>query len=152
MKKYLKYIYLIIYILIISLIFMFALRDATESTTDSGRLTKLILSILKALNLEDNINANTLSRLVRKLIGHFGLFFVCGFFGINTFINFIKNKKQSIIINLIAGILIAIISELLQLIPIGRSCQISDMLIDYSGYLLICVVYIFIKRKSFHFK
>ena len=148
MKKYLKYIYLTIYILIITLIFIYALRDATESSSDSGRITKILLSLLETFNLENIINVNTLSMLVRKLIGHFGLFFVCGFFGVNTFINFITNKKYSIILNLITGLLIAIISELLQLIPVGRSCQISDMLIDYSGYLLICVIYIFIKRKS----
>lgn len=148
MKKYLKYIYLTIYILIITLIFIYALRDATESSSDSGGITKILLSLLETFNLENIINVNTLSRLVRKLIGHFGLFFVCGFFGVNTFINFITNKKYSIILNLITGLLIAIISELLQLIPVGRSCQISDMLIDYSGYLLICVIYIFIRRKS----
>lgn len=148
MKKYLKYIYLTIYILIITLIFIYALRDATESSSDSGRITKILLSLLETFNLENIINVNTLSMLVRKLIGHFGLFFVCGFFGVNTFINFITNKKYSIILNLITGLLIAIISELLQLIPVGRLCQISDMLIDYSGYLLICVIYIFIRRKS----
>lgn len=148
MKKIAKYIYLIIYILIIILLFFFSLRDGKESTTDSNQITNILLSILKIFNLEDSVSVTTLSHIVRKLIGHFGLFFICGFFGINTFINFIKNKKYSIIINLSVGLLIATTSELLQLIPVGRSCRITDVLIDYSGYLLVCIFYIFIKRKS----
>ena len=149
MKKYLKYIYLILYIITITFIFYYALRNASQSTSDAGRVTNIILSILKIINLEDKINVESLTVIVRKLIGHFGIFFICGFFGIKTYINFIKNKKTSIKINLLAGLLIAIISELLQLIPIGRSCQITDMIIDYSGYLIICIMYIIINKKSF---
>ncbi len=145
MNKYKKYVFLIIYILITSLIFFFSLRNGEQSTGDSSFLTSLLYNVIKILKLENIINVNSLSSIVRKLIGHFGLFFICGFFGYFTYCLFIENYKFAIIINLIIGLLISIISELLQLIPINRSCQLSDVVIDFSGYFICTLILVFIK-------
>lgn len=144
MNKIKKYIFLIIYLFIITLIFFFALRNGEQSTTDSGRLIELLYKIIKLLKMDHIIDASSLAHVVRKLIGHFGLFFVCGLFGCFTFHSFISDYKKALLFHLLSGLLIAIISELLQLIPLNRSCQFTDVLIDYSGYIVCTAIYVLI--------
>lgn len=152
MKEKKKYIFLILYIITILLIFFLSLRDANESTDDSGFVMNIVLSILKIFKDEQTINIELVSLLVRKLIGHYGMFCICGLFGYFTYNSFIETNKIKVLVYILSGIFIAVIAELLQLVSPGRSCQISDMFIDYSGYitsLLLCIVLsIIIKSKQ----
>lgn len=90
----------------------------------------------------DNSFWTSFVHYIRKIIGHFSLFFLTGIFGILTFLSYFdKIKKQiSLLLNMGYGLYLAAISELLQLIPKGRSCTIEDILIDFIGYTLGCLL------------
>jgi len=80
-------------------------------------------------------------KLIRKLIGHFSLF---GLDGVITYLYFyflnrdrpFKYKYLYIIIPSVIGILLAVITECLQLVIPGRVGDIIDILIDIAGFLL----------------
>ena len=147
-----KYVYASIYILLILVIFISSLRNAEFSSKDSGAIVEVNVSFLSIFIDKGKINISILSKLVRKLIGHFGSFCMCSIFALLTFRNFITNKQKSYIFYFLSGVVVAVVAELLQLIPVGRSCQISDMLINYSGYLfgfIICFfIFKFIKKQN----
>lgn len=102
----------------------------------------------------DNSFWTSFVHYTRKIIGHFSLFFLTGIFGILTFLSYFDNiKKQiSLWLNMGYGLYLATISELLQLIPKGRSCTIEDVLIDFIGYnlgcLLILAIILIINKKK----
>ena len=84
-------------------------------------------------------NPELTHKVIRKLVGHF-LFF--GLSGILTTLSFVlindsmKKKVEIIIMCLLTGLLVAFTSELVQLIAPGRFFAFTDVLIDYSGYVL----------------
>lgn len=151
MKKK-KYIFLTIYLLLILIIFISSLRNSDASTNDSNFIVDIVIFIISIFKEESTIDVDLVSLIVRKLVGHFGSFCLCGIFGSFTFELFINKKANSIIFNILSGITIAVIAELLQLIPEGRSCQITDMLIDMSGYLfgffINIIIIKFVKQKN----
>ena len=138
------YVYLAFFLFITSLILYLALQPADVSNEQSGLLVTLIEQGLIIFNVHlDETSLGQLTLLVRKLIGHFGLFFVDGLFAYLSFNSLFKaNKGKLLIITISVIILIAVISELLQNLAIGRAMQVSDMMIDISGGILgITIVY-----------
>jgi len=97
-----------------------------------------------------------ISFLVRKIIGHFSFYLAIGVFGFLTMYLYLsfKSKKKDLYAAFIAlsyGILLAIISELIQLIPGGRSGNIDDILLDFLGYLIgefITIIVIYLVNKN----
>lgn len=77
----------------------------------------------------------------RKIFGHFGLFGLDAIFTTTAFYLFLKDiealPKWSIIIcSALFGFIIAVLSELAQIITDGRSGSMRDVAIDSIGYLL----------------
>ena len=78
---------------------------------------------------------------IRKAIGHFGLF---GLDGVVTFLYFyflslnkkFENRNLYIYFAAVLGIIVAVVTELLQLVIPGRYGDIIDVLIDIGGYVL----------------
>ena len=86
-------------------------------------------------------NHDSFASFVRKAFGHFGLFSISGFLSslsIFLLINPVKNSKyyMSIVISLEFGLLMGLITETIQLNVPGRSGELTDVLIDFGGYLL----------------
>ena len=82
----------------------------------------------------DNINY-----IVRKLIGHFGSFLVTGVFGIlSIYFFFIKDKYIYIAITctLVYGLILAMLSEFLQIFAGNRGPSWNDVGIDFAGYFI----------------
>lgn len=107
------------------------------------------IDILKASQLTGQDREN-LSRDVRKTIGHFGLFALDGIVGFLYFNSLMLSKKKRNIMMFSIGAGLAITAELLQLIPAGRSCQITDMLINVLGFyagLAVSLIVLFIIKK-----
>ena len=88
---------------------------------------------------------------IRKIAGHFGLFFALSLFGFVVYYRLMetfKVKKKLLlgsIISIVAGVLTAGLSELFQseLFVAGRTASIVDVLINSSGYIfatLICII------------
>ena len=82
----------------------------------------------------------TFGKLIRKIFGHFSLFAVDGavtFFYFYFLDESTKHKYKYLLffLSLVMGILLAVITESLQLIIPGRVGDIVDILIDIGGYL-----------------
>lgn len=93
-----------------------------------------------------------LNFLIRKVIGHFSLFLLTGIFGMLTLVTYQDKLRYfyALLINLGYGFILGGISELLQLIPVGRACQFKDVLIDTLGYFLgVCFVLLILIIKKY---
>lgn len=86
-------------------------------------------------------NHESFASFIRKAFGHFGLFVISGLLSplaIYLVINPFKWSKHylNVIIGLSFGLMIAAITEIIQLNVPGRSGEFTDVLIDFSGYLV----------------
>ena len=146
-KDKLKAIILIILTLcVVAFIFMHSLTPATLSAEESGAVTDW-LSKLLPFQLTDHI--------VRKL-AHFTEYSVLGFVTSFTVYSFFKKPTGGIFIKLFFTIFTAVIDETIQLNISGRSGQVTDVLLDFSGSvtgiiistLLISIYLLYKKRKE----
>jgi|GEM_PF-2588177 len=73
----------------------------------------------------------------RKQLGHFGLFAALGLFGVLSLGYFSKKPAYKAIITLFCGLMVAAVSEVLQLpiFTVARGFSAIDILIDFGGYL-----------------
>ena len=117
--------------------------NASQSTEASSGVADLIKNIVNTI-VPGTItpeNYGSFTNVIRKLIGHFGLFAVSGLLSslaIYLVFNPMKWSKYYllIIMSLGFGLLMGITTELIQLNVPGRSGEFRDVLIDFSGYLL----------------
>lgn len=142
-----RYIYLCLYIATLVFICFSSLQNGEASGNLSGGITNVICSILETA-LKIDIDESIMSLLVRKLIGHFGSYFLLGLWGIMYFVQLVKPTK-GLIMSLSFGLVFSIIGELLQLLSDGRNCNVYDMMIDFSGVAISSLlIYLFIKRTD----
>lgn len=140
-----------------------ALEDSQKSTDTSSVVVDVVVDVVEAVTPSDYVvNKEKVSLFTRKVIGHFGynvlmgmvlMFAIYFLFRKDSFIY--ENKKYLYnygIIAILGSLLIAIISELLQLIPEGRSCEFKDMLIDYSGAVFGIIISFIILLICFKIK
>ena len=132
----------IFYILITLFIFLSSLTNGKES----GEQSSFVWAILStALNIEGNYEL-----LIRKLLGHFGIFLLLAIFASVVYYRFVEiiftNRVlfYFVFFTLLAGLLTAVLSEIFQLsiFVSGRSAEFKDILIDFSGFLLGFIVFI----------
>lgn len=127
---------------------------------DDGTIEPIILEVNLRIDRQNLINnLNDFFYKVRKGLGHFGAFLVLGIFSTFTWLLFFTKKKMffSVPINLILGFGIAALTEIIQLYVPGRYGALSDVLLDFSGFILsagiISIVFIikdiviFIRKK-----
>ena len=86
-------------------------------------------------------NHNAFATFIRKSLGHFGLFVVSGIFSSLAIYYIFKDFKLikhflNTIFALSFGLIVATTTEIIQLNVPERSGEFTDVLIDYSGYLL----------------
>ena len=111
----------------------------TASTTDGETTQSTSIKIdVDPLTLEDTID--NFYYFVRKSMGHFGAFLVLGIFAaLSYYIVFPKHiygKITAFEVTIIAGFVVASVTEILQL-PIftyGRHGSFDDVLLDFVGY------------------
>ena len=157
-RKILFFVFLALSIAINVFIIVEGAVDAEGSSSQSFGVTQLVINIFKAIAPDSRIatDPDFAHHLVRKLVGHFGLFGVSGILTILTFIfgheDFDKMKVRIVINSSVLGLSVAFISELLQLTAPGRAFAFTDVLIDFSGYLLFggitFLIYCLIRRRN----
>ncbi len=102
---------------------------------------------------------------IRKIVGHFSLFFLLAFFAIVVYYRLAELLRPSdkvllgTSLSLCAGLVTAVVAELLQsgIFTIGRGPSYQDVLIDIAGFLLSTCIYLIIyiiyrkaKKKNFN--
>ncbi len=128
-----KNILLLITIFWISFIFYMSSQPAVESSSSSSRIVNVILSIFKL----DESKEEVLTVIVRKG-AHFTEYFILG--GLVTITCGAFNKKKNNSFILLSCILVALSDEFLQSFIIGRSSEVRDVLIDFSGVVTFFIV------------
>ncbi len=144
-RRSVLYLFLCLYIIGILLIFASSLQTGAVSGGSSQKLTTFIKNLLEWLTFHKwQINVDVLHLLVRKLIGHYGSFLFIGLCGYIVYALIIIKLKRALFVSMSVGFIISMIAEILQLFSDGRSAQISDMIIDYLGYLSGTLIGLFI--------
>jgi len=103
-----------------------------------------IIYTLDVIVYKKNVIENMTSFLyyVRKSVGHFGAFLVLAIFATLTYAMFFRRRLYfvGVGINFVSGFLFAGFTEFLQTRTPGRVGCMSDILIDYSGYITSAII------------
>ena len=117
--------------------------DASTSTEASHGVVEITEEVINTVapGTITIDNHDSFVSFIRKAFGHFGLFLISGFFtslALFLIINPFNDKKyyRIILIALSSGLLLALLTETIQLYVPGRSGELTDVLIDFGGYLL----------------
>ena len=141
-RNILFYIFLTLTVLIDIFIIVEGGINGTNSASQSAGFTQWIISIVEKINPNSPLvtDPDLAHRIIRKLVGHFGLFGVSGIITVVTLSlidnAYVDKKIQIILAAASVGLAVAFISELMQFITPGRYMSIIDVLIDYAGFVL----------------
>ncbi|MBQ8178813.1 MAG: VanZ family protein [Clostridia bacterium] len=97
-------------------------------------------------SLSEKITTNwsEFAYMVRKGIGHFGAFLALAVFGTYALINLAPNKASGGLVALLLGVIIATLTEYIQLHVKGRYGSFDDVMLDSFGYAIGFVITIVI--------
>lgn len=154
-RKILFYIFLILSIATNVLIIVESSIGGSGSASQSASLSDWFMKILEAIGISIT-DVETFRYVFRKLIGHFLLFGLSGLFTSLSlvFSDYLINKFKwkNMLFCLGLGVIIAIISELIQAFVPGRYGTFTDVFIDLAGYIgfagIVYLIYYLVKRKS----
>lgn len=153
-KKHIKtLIFGTLYVLLILFFSYKCLETGTKSSESSNFVGTIIKNILNTLFNTHIEMTDSYTRLIRKLIGHFGFFLVLGSISIIFYLCLHRSLSFTLIYHYGIGLLFAFVSEFyFEALTDGRSASIKDVLIDYSGFIslstIILLAYFFIKRRK----
>lgn len=128
---------LLLVILWMILIFIMSSFDANNSSNQSNFIVDIVVNILKIDNIE------LLSLIIRKL-AHFTEYFILGILVINMFNR--NNISNKYLISIILCIIYACTDEIHQFFVPGRSCQVTDVIIDSMGSIMGVYLYKLINK------
>ena len=112
----------------IGFIFIHSLMNADDSAQESGSLLLFINGILKSLGTGIVLT----DHMIRKA-AHFTEFFTLGTLLVFTVYTYTKKTYLLIILPLFIGVSTACLDEFIQTFAVGRSGQLSDVLLDSAG-------------------
>ena len=157
-RKIFCYIFLALSVAINVFIIVEGAVNGSNSASQSMGFTQMFIELVKKIapNSPIVLNPEVTHSVIRKLVGHFGLFGLSGILtttALSLIDNAYINKKLEIIIaSASTGLVIALISELMQLFTPGRYMSMIDVLIDYSGYILFggitFLIFYLVNRKK----
>ena len=138
-RSWIRYILIAADVLWVAFIFARSLKAADESTAESAWVLDLVRIILPSASMH----------FVRKL-AHFTEYFILGALLFASMQSF-GARKLAMVLPAAGCMAVAVTDELLQTLSPGRSCQISDMLLDTAGGIcgmLICALAVYLVRKA----
>jgi len=164
-KKYkiIRLIILILFIISCAILLIEAwtpgLQSADKSNAVSDTIAKVINNVSEAITNQPKItNLEEFRALIRKLVGHYGAFLIMGIFAALTGMMYYKKNKWFIywikaLIIIVYGFLFAGLTEIIQVFTPGRYGVITDVFIDFSGYMtsvgIVLIIYFIIFYKKF---
>ena len=152
-------IFTVISVLLNAFIIYHACLRGSSSSSWSDAISETAASVINSIVPDTITEANMpdFASFIRKAIGHFGLFGLDAIF--TTFAvyfsicetNFYKHY-WGIAISSTIGILVAVLTEIIQKFVPGRSGEFTDVLIDTLGALIGCIlisiVYMVVKNRQ----
>ena len=138
MKNKKAVIFTFITLLWVAFIFFNSLMNGAASEKESG----FVLEFIRNLLGEDSISGT----LVRKA-AHFTEYFILGLLLTKTLWEYKQKIWSYITVPLFFGLFTAVCDESIQLFSAGRSGQVSDILLDFSGMVTGLIIMSLISRK-----
>ncbi len=126
-------------------IFGNSLDTAEKSSQKSGTVTKLIQTVVDVVS-----PGSTVQEGVIRKIGHFAEFAVLGFLLMLCVRIYTKKYLQNIFIPLFGSLAAGVADEMIQLTSSGRSSEVRDVVIDFSGAVLgiiICILCVILYNR-----
>lgn len=160
LKKNLKWFVLGAFVLLNLFIIIESCVPGAESGEQSSWVSTVAANAINFFHPETINSTNWLSfdGFVRKFVGHYSLFFVDGLLGFFTFRLFLNKgpRYREVIGVIVVGLMVAIITECIQLLVPGRAGLITDVAIDFIGYLtpiligylVVLLIHVHHKRKA----
>lgn len=134
-------------ILTVAFIFINSIFDADLSAQQSGSVLTFLNYILS--HISDSLILT--EHFVRKC-AHFAEYFTLGAFLFLACKSFLLRLNAKILLAPVVGLAVAIIDEFIQRFSVGRSSQLSDVLLDFSGVCTACVLLFVICKLVYNFK
>ncbi|MFR1517801.1 MAG: VanZ family protein [Clostridia bacterium] len=126
-------------------IFSNSLENAEQSSQKSGVVTKLFQAIADAVSPGSAVREG----VIRK-IGHFSEFAVLGALLMVCVRIYTKKYLQNIFIPLFGSLAAGVTDEMIQLTSSGRSSEVRDVVIDFSGAvmgIIICILCVILYNR-----
>ena len=154
-RKILFYIFLVLSIATNILIIVESSIGGSGSASQSASISDWFKKILESIGITIS-DVDTFRYVFRKLVGHFLLFGLSGLFTSLSLVfnHYLMNKFKwkNMLFCLSLGIIVAVISELIQAFVPGRYGTFTDVFIDLAGYIgfagITYLIYYLVKRKS----
>lgn len=143
MRKKTGYFFLILAILSTVFIFSNSMQTATQSDNISNAFVAFIIEVL-------NLKTENLTIIVRKSAHMIEFFIQSVLMGLCAKYLFYHYKKY-ISTTLLLSLITAVTDETIQLFYEGRSGQVTDIIIDFSGAVLgvvFCIFILFITKRK----
>lgn len=144
-KPVARIIMTVLCVVVIGAIFFNSSLDAADSTEMSSPLVDGINRFFASIHLDVSVT----EKAVRKA-AHFLEYVLLGMLLAVTTYLYVFKRKTVFVMSLSLGCAVAVCDEVIQLFPKGRSCEITDMLIDSAGILtavLIVQMILFLKER-----
>ncbi len=130
-----KYRFKIFMILITAALIFFAFIHSSMPADISSDESEAVMNILQDILRFIGFSAELTDHIVRKA-AHFCEYSAIGIFLMNTAYSFCKTRPHKYCLQIgFFGLLTAVIDEAIQLNVPGRSGQITDVLLDFSGII-----------------
>lgn len=107
-----------------------SLQPAVVSSGESGFFLRLLNSLLPV----------ELSEFIVRKTAHFTEYVILGIFLSMELSGWVKNVVKAEVYPLFAGLLVAMCDETIQFFVEGRSCEVRDVWIDFTGIFFATVI------------
>lgn len=132
-------IFFALFVLMSFFIIYLSTENGAQSSTTSNAVGEIVATAAESVGISVDRDSESYKNFIRKAFGHFGLFFFTSITGVLTII-FLKNNpemRKIVIYGYLGyGLILAIITEIIQTQAGDRSGNFADVLIDYSGYII----------------
>lgn len=154
LNKPLKITFFALYFLTLIFIIINAGLDGESSSEVSGGFIDVLHEIPPYQFLSSRIIG--LDQVIRKLVGHYSLYFLLGVFGFLVIVSTLPDGAVSVSVNAASGFVWAGITEIIQIFAANRGPAFTDVIVNFEGYfsahcLILSVILIVqtVKRRRY---
>ena len=143
-------VFCLLTLLWMTVIFMFSAKNADDSTEQSSFITNILMNIFSNVyrnsDLSDKMQIiESMSFAIRKA-AHFSIYSVLGLLSFLSVYYLTKFSNKTPFISLLICFIYACSDEIHQLFVPGRSGQLRDVFIDFSGALLMTLIILAVRK------
>lgn len=146
----------ILTITVMAVIFAFSAQNSENSGNQSSFITDILMKLFSGAYRNSSYDEKikiieSMEFAIRKL-AHFSIYSILGMFSYIAVYYSTNFSKKSFAISLLICFIYACTDEIHQLFVSGRSCQLRDVFIDFSGAIFMTAISISIKKFYNHKK